>query len=134
MIPIQPHVQDTKPIPPVTPTAEAAAPVQPEAEPDPEQDLDALLNEIREMIANSPVPVLEEEEEPAPSVEEVSEPTLVRTVYTPAAKSAPEEPAEEEDATRPWKAEEIPQAPEEAEEEEADIPEDAEDPDEELLE
>lgn len=136
VIPIQPHVQETKSTPPAAPEVQPeAAQAEPAAEPaDPEQDLDALLNEIREMIANSPVPSLEEleekEAEAAPvsggSGEEVSEPTIVRTVYPPAQGEAAQGQGEE--ATRPWKTE--PAAPEE----ETAEPELPPDPDEEALE
>lgn len=131
VIPIQPHVQETKSTPPAAPEAQPeAAQAEPAAEPaDPEQDLDALLNEIREMIANSPVPSLEELEEKeekveetapasAESGEEVSEPTIVRTVSPPAQG---EEAQSQEAAARPWKTE-----PSAAEEETAEPEQDQE--------
>lgn len=150
VIPIQSRVQDTKPIPAAPPaepvqnsqpaaqaqaetavqaaapeTVQTAAQTPEEAPSDPEQDLDALLNEIREMIANSPVPVLEEEEPPAPSVEESLEPTIIRSVYPPAqaetdgGKEAAQ-PEQAEQQAPPAETAETPAAPEELPDEDED--------------
>lgn len=82
-------------------TVEPAAPAQADQQPQPapqaeppvntEEDLDALLREVRDLLAESPVPTLTQEqlEKPAQPVEEVA------IQEEPEAEAAPEAPAQE---------------------------------------
>lgn len=82
-------------------TVEPAAPAQADQQPQPapqaeppvntEEDLDALLREVRDLLAESPVPTLTQEqlEKPAQPVEEVA------IQEEPEAEEAPEAPAQE---------------------------------------
>ena len=82
-------------------TVEPAAPAQADPQPQPapqaeppvntEEDLDALLREVRDLLAESPVPTLTQEqlEKPAQPVEEVA------IQEEPEAEEAPEAPAQE---------------------------------------
>ena len=82
-------------------TVEPAAPAQADQQPQPapqaeppvnaEEDLDALLREVRDLLAESPVPTLTQEqlEKPAQLVEEVA------IQEEPEAEAAPEAPAQE---------------------------------------
>lgn len=80
--------QEAQPVPPTEPQQEAA-PAEPAAAT--EEDLDALLSEIRDLLAESPVPSLDAEqiEKPAAPVEEV------QLQQEPEGQEAPAEPAQE---------------------------------------
>lgn len=80
--------QEAQPVPPTEPQQEAA-PAEPAAAT--EEDLDALLSEIRDLLAESPVPSLDAQqiEKPAAPVEEV------QLQQEPEGQEAPAEPAQE---------------------------------------
>lgn len=80
--------QEAQPVPPTEPQQEAA-PAEPAAAT--EEDLDALLSEIRDLLAESPVPSLDAEqiEKPAAPVEEV------QLQQEPEGQEAPAAPAQE---------------------------------------
>lgn len=80
--------QEAQPVPPTEPQQEAV-PAEPAAAT--EEDLDALLSEIRDLLAESPVPSLDAEqiEKPAAPVEEV------QLQQEPEGQEAPAEPAQE---------------------------------------
>ena len=80
--------QEAQPVPPTEPQQEAA-PAEPAAAT--EEDLDALLSEIRDLLAESPVPSLDAQqiEKPAAPVEEV------QLQQEPEGQEAPAAPAQE---------------------------------------
>lgn len=80
--------QEAQPVPPTEPQQEAV-PAEPAAAT--EEDLDALLSEIRDLLAESPVPSLDAQqiEKPAAPVEEV------QLQQEPEGQEAPAEPAQE---------------------------------------
>lgn len=80
--------QEAQPVPPTEPQQEAV-PAEPAVET--EEDLDALLSEIRDLLAESPVPSLDAEqiEKPAAPVEEV------QLQQEPEGQEAPAAPAQE---------------------------------------